>query len=322
VLDGCYARLAYATDYPWGVPTTALDKAVAGISEGGGYVEHGLAYTAPSGMNDPDFVAQWRRLSRSTFGPTAQRQTAEMLVYSDVRPLLPSIQAPTLVLYRRDDRFAGKPHAQYLAEHVTGAKLVEFPGRDNLLYVGDSDAHLDEIEEFLTGARPAPAGDRILATLLFTDIVGSTELAAQMGDRRWRDLLDSHDRAVRRQLERFRGREANTAGDAFVATFDGPGRAIQCAYAIRDAVRAHGIEVRAGLHTGEIELRGEDVAGMAVHIGARVSALAGAGEILVSSTVKDLVAGSGLQFDDRGEHELKGVPGAWHLYSVVRLTDR
>jgi class 3 adenylate cyclase len=238
------------------------------------------------------------------------------VVYGDVRQLLSAIQAPTLVLYRRGDRFAGKPHAEYLAEHISGAKLAELPGEDNLIFVGDTDADLDEIEEFLTGARHAPTTDRVLATVLFTDIVGSTERAAELGDRRWRDTLDAHDRAVRRQLERFRGREVNTAGDGFLATFDGPGRAIECARAILDAVRALGIEVRAGLHIGEIEVRGDDVAGIAVHIGARVAALAGASEVLVSGAVPPLVAGSGIEFEDRGEHELKGVPGAWRLYAV------
>jgi len=184
------------------------------------------------------------------------------------------------------------------------------------MYLGDTDAVVDEVEEFLTGSRHAPEADRVLATVLFTDIVGSTERATELGDRRWRDLLDSHDEAVRRQLERFRGREVNTIGDAFLATFDGPGRAILCACAIRDAVRALGIEVRAGLHTGEVELRGDDVAGVAVHIGARVAALAGPSEVLVSGAVPPLIVGSGIGFEDRGEHELKGVPGTWRLYAV------
>ncbi len=241
----------------------------------------------------------------------------EMVTFADVRPVLPSIQAPTLVLYRRGDRFAGKPYATYLAEHIRGANLVELPGDENFIIVGDSDADLDEIEEFLTGARHAVATDRVLATVVFTDIVGSTERAAELGDRRWRELLDAHDRAVRRQLERFRGREVNTVGDGFLATFDGSGRAIECACAIRDAVQALGIEVRAGLHTGEVEVRGNDIAGMAVHIGARVAASAGPNEVLVSGAVPPLVVGSGIEFNDRGEHELKGVPGTWRLYSVV-----
>lgn len=330
VLDGCYARLARAPDYPWGVPQEMLEQAVPGHEGGVGRAqdvevrtldvqEHGLIYVAPSAMKDPAFVAQWQRRGRSTsFGPAGVMKMAELLVFSDVRPLLTAVQAPTLVLYRRGDRYAGKPHAVYLAEHISGAKLVELPGEDNLIFVGNSDADLDEIDEFLTGTRHAPRADRVLATVLFTDIVGSTEHAADLGDRRWRDLLDAHDRTIRRQLERFRGREVDTAGDGFLAIFDGPGRAIECGCAMRDAVGALGLEVRVGLHTGEIEVRADDdVAGVAVHIGARVAQHAGAAEVLVSSTVKDLVAGSGIEFDDRGEHELKGVPGTWRLFSVV-----
>jgi class 3 adenylate cyclase len=318
VLDGCYARFARAPDYPWGVPQEVLEQTVAGLEGSVGSVEHGLIYVAPSAMKDPAFVAQWQRRGRSTsFGPAGVVKAAEMLVFSDVRPLLTAVQAPTLVLYRRGDRYAGKPHAVYLAEHISGAKLVELPGEDNLIFVGNSDADLDEIGEFLTGGRRAPRADRVLATVLFTDIVGSTEHAAELGDRGWRDLLDAHDRAIRRQLERFRGREVDTAGDGFLAIFDGPGRAIECGCAIRDAVSALGLEIRVSLHTGEIELRGDGVAGVAVHIGARVARQAGAAEVLVSSTVKDLVAGSGIEFDDRGEHELKGVPGTWRLFSVV-----
>ena len=210
-----------------------------------------------------------------------------------------------------------RPHALYLAEHIPGAKLVELPGEDNLIFIGNSDADVDEIEEFLTGARHAPDPERVLATVLFTDIAASTQRAAQLGDRAWRQLLDAHDRVVRRQLERFRGREVNTVGDGFLATFDGPGRAIECACAIRDAVRALGIEVRAGLHTGEVEVRGDDVAGMAVHIGARVAACGGPSEVLVSGAVPPLLVGSGIEFNDRGEHELKGVPGMWRIFSVV-----
>jgi class 3 adenylate cyclase len=316
VLDGCFARLAQAPDYPWGVPREMLERSVAGL-EGRVGAPDLLLYTAPSAMKDPAFVSQWRGGRRAAFGPGGAKNMAEMLVFSDVRPLLPAIQAPTLVLYRQGDRYAGKPHAVYLAEHIAGAKLVELPGEDNLIFVGNSNLDLDEIEEFLTGARHVLRADRVLATVLFTDIVGSTEHAAELGDRAWRDLLDAHDRTIRRQLDRFGGREVDTAGDGFLATFDGPGRAIECGCAMRDAVRALGLEIRVGLHTGEIELRGDDVAGMAVHIGARVAQHAGAAEVLVSSTVKDLVAGSDIQFADRGEYELKGVPGTWRLFSVV-----
>jgi class 3 adenylate cyclase len=194
--------------------------------------------------------------------------------------------------------------------------VVELPGADHMPWIGDQAAVLDEIEEFLTGVRPHPALDRVLATVLFTDIVGSTELVADLGDRRWRDVLEQHNAVVRRELDRFRGRELNTAGDGFLATFDGPARAVACAVSIRDAAKVLGLQIRFGLHTGELELAGSDIRGIAVHTGARVAAKAGPGEVLASSTVRDLVAGSGLEFEDRGSHELKGVPGEWHLYAV------
>jgi class 3 adenylate cyclase len=203
-----------------------------------------------------------------------------------------------------------------MAERIPGAKLVELPGRDHLPWGEDADQILDEIEEFLTGVRHGPEPDRVLATVLFTDIVGSTEKAAALGDRRWRDLLEGHHRVVRLELGRYRGREVDTAGDGFLATFDGPARAVRCASAVTEGVRALGLDVRAGLHTGEIELHGDKVSGLAVHIGARVAAAAGPGEVLVSSTVKDLVAGSGLRFQDRGSQALKGVPGEWHLFAL------
>jgi class 3 adenylate cyclase len=318
VLDGCFARLAQAPDYPWGIPTEVLDRALARREEGqGGRRAEGLRPIAPHAMRDREFAAQLERYLRSVDSPATGRALAELFVFTDVRPALAAVHAPTLVLYRRDDRYAGRDHATYLAEHILGARLAEVPGNDNMIFAGDSDADLDEIEEFLTGARHAPETDRVLATVLFTDIVGSTDRAAQLGDRAWRGLLDAHDGVVRRQLERFRGREVNTVGDGFVATFDGPGRAIECACAIRDAVRALGMEVRAGLHTGEVEVRGDDVAGMAVHIGARVAASAGPGEVLVSSAVPPLVVGSRIEFEDRGERELKGVPGTWRLFAVV-----
>ena len=206
---------------------------------------------------------------------------------------------------------------RWTAEQIAGARIVEVPGEDQHFFAGDPTPMLDAIEEFLTGRLPAHDADRVLATVLYTDIVGSTEHATRVGDRRWKELLTTHDALLRSEIERLRGRMVKSTGDGVLATFDGPGRAIRCACAVRDAVRSLGIEIRAGLHTGEIELRGDDVAGVAVHIGARVSALAGAGEVLVSRTVTDLVSGSGIEFEDRGQHTLKGVPGTWHLYSVV-----
>jgi class 3 adenylate cyclase len=232
-----------------------------------------------------------------------------------MRPALGSVQAPTLFVYRQGLRGVALDRDD--AQHVKGAKVVELPGEDFLFFVGDSGPMLDAIEEFLTGQLPAHHTDRVLATVLYTDIVGSTKFMAQVGDRRWKELLADHDAVVEAEIDRFRGRKVQSTGDGVLATFDGPGRAIRCACAINDAVRSLGIDVRAGLHCGEIELRGDDVAGMAVHIGARVSALAGAGEVFVSSTVKDLVAGSGIDFEDRGEYELKGVPGSWKIYAVA-----
>jgi class 3 adenylate cyclase len=317
VLVGTTARFRWAPDYPWGEPADNLPLREREAEEGWDQGVAALRLLAPSMLSDPGFVSWWYRLFRQSTGRGAARALVRTVFETDLRSLLPTIRVPTLVLRRSDDRFIGPAHARYLAEHIPQATLVELPGEDNLMYTGDSDAVIGEIEEFLTGVRHAAAGERVLATVLFTDIVGSTERAAELGDRRWRDLLDAHDQAVRRQLERFRGREVNTVGDAFVATFDGPGRAIQCACAIRDAVRTLGIEVRAGLHTGEIEVRGGDVAGMAVHIGARVAASAGPNEVLVSSAVPPLVAGSKIEFVDRGEHELKGVPGTWRLLAVV-----
>jgi class 3 adenylate cyclase len=236
----------------------------------------------------------------------------------DVRAVLPTIRVPTLVIHRSGDRDASVEEGRWIAAQIPGARFVELPGQDHLPWTEDQDVLLDEVEEFLTGARTAHEPDRVLATILFTDLVGSTERAAELGDRRWHELLAAHHTLVRRELERFRGREIDTAGDGFLATFDGPARAIRAACAIRDAVRAVGLELRAGVHTGECELLdGQKLAGIAVHTGARVAAQAGPGDVLVSSTVKDLVAGSGIAFEDRGERELKGISGSWRLYAVA-----
>jgi class 3 adenylate cyclase len=234
----------------------------------------------------------------------------------DIRDVLPTITVPVLVMHHEDSPIP-VTHGRLMADLIPGARYVELPGSDHLPGAGNPEAIAGEIEEFLTGARTAGPADRILTTVLFTDIVGSTRRAAELGDRDWRALLDAHDAVVRSQLSRFRGREVNTSGDGFLAMFDGPQRAIRCAMAIRDAVQALGIQVRAGLHTGECEVRGDDIGGIAVHIGARVGALAGPNDVLVSSTLRDLVIGSGLEFEDRGAHELKGVPGEWRLFEVA-----
>lgn len=256
------------------------------------------------------------RMERLAMGPGAVRPFVEMVFDIDIRPVLPAIQAPTLVMHRADDRFVPVEAGRYLAAHIDGARYVELTGEDHFWFLGDFDPVLDEIAEFVTGTRPAAEPDRVLVTLLFTDIVGSTELAGRLGDQRWRSLLDRHDATVRRQLERFRGKEIKTVGDGFLATFDGPARAIRCACAIRDAVRGLDLEVRAGLHTGEVELRGEDIGGIAVHVAQRVSGLARPGEVLVSRTVVDLVAGSPIRFSEGHDHELKGVTGTWQLFAV------
>jgi class 3 adenylate cyclase len=275
-----------------------------------------LSYLAPSVAHDERFRRWYGRYERLALGPRMVRAVVAADFETDLRGVLPAIRVPTLVLHRAGNRFIGVELGRQLAAGIPGARFVEVPGEDHLFHVGETEAMLGEIEEFLTGMRTAPETDRVLATLLFTDLVGSTERAAALGDRAWRALLDAHHALVRRELLRHRGREVELAGDGFLARFDGPARAIRCACAIRDGVRSLGLEVRAGLHTGEVELAGEGVRGIAVHIGARVSAEARAGEVLVSSTVKDLVAGSGLRFEDRGPRALRGVPGEWRLYTA------
>jgi class 3 adenylate cyclase len=262
--------------------------------------------------------ATWARHERLAASPGTVALVMPLLTEVDVRALLPTVRVPTLVLHHTDDSILVPAMGKYVADHIPGAKYVQLPGRNIYHYVEPGwRASFKEIAEFLTGQQADVADDRVLATVLFTDIVDSTRRAAEMGDREWHALLDAHDAVVRAQLNRFRGREVNTSGDGFLAMFDGPQRAIRCALAIRDAVQALGIEVRAGLHTGECEVRGDDIGGIGVHIGARVSALAGPNDVLVSSTLRDLVIGSGLEFEERGAHELKGVPGEWRLFAVA-----
>jgi class 3 adenylate cyclase len=314
VLYATFARLLEAPGYP-GVSEENL-SALVGISDKGWGEGIALGGWAPSRRDDAELRQWWAKLQRLAASPGMVRNIFALYPRVDIRDVLPAIQAPTLVLHRRGDRMVDVEMGRYLADHIPGAKLVELEGDDHLFFTGDADALLDEIEEFLTGVRPQPAIERVLATVLFTDVVSSTQRAIELGDEEWRKLLRSHDAQVRRQLERFQGREVNTTGDGFVATFDGPARAIRCAIAIRDAVRAIGLDLRAGLHTGEVEMSKGDIAGIAVHLAARVAAAAHAGEVLVSRTVVDLVAGSGLTFADRGEHTLKGVPGQWSLFAV------
>jgi class 3 adenylate cyclase len=281
---------------------------------GTGEIQHAVNPDMP--WNE-EIRATWAKEERLAASP---RTVALMLPLSqmDVRAILPTVRVPTLVVHHADDQIVLPAAGRYIAAHIPGAKYVELPGRNMFHFVEPGwRASFQEIAQFLTGSEAEVADDRVLATVLFTDIVDSTRRAAEMGDRDWHALLDAHDAVVRAQLVRFRGREVNTSGDGFLAMFDGPQRAIRCAMAIRDAVQSLGIEVRAGLHTGECELRGDDIGGIAVHIGARVSAMAGPNDVLVSSTLRDLVIGSGLEFEDRGAHQLKGVPGEWRLFAVA-----
>jgi len=311
-----YARQDPST--PWGVPDHILERRTAemrdrwGVDAGSGPPDR----LAPSIADDPEFVRFFRHYQRLCASPGVAAALAGTVFTDDVRPALPLVQAPTLVLHRAGNRALDTRHGEYIAERIAGARYLELPGDDHLWFSGDTDEVVDEIQEFLTGVRrPVPA-ERVLAAVLFTDIADSTHLAATLGDRRWRQILDEHHALIRRQLVRFRGVEVKTTGDGFLATFDGPARAIRCAVAIRDAVRSLGIEIRAGLHAGEIARHDQDVSGIAVHIGARVTDLAKAGEVVVSSTVRELVAGSDIGFSDRGEHDLRGVPGTWRLYAV------
>ena len=310
VLEGYADPLAERTEGAHLEETVAAYVAMWGTGE--------FAHLANPDMPwNEEIRATWARHERLAASPGTVALFTSLMAELNVRPLLPTIRVPTLVVHHTDDQIIPPVMGKYIADHISGAKYVELPGRNVYHFVEPWRDSFQEIAEFLTGEQADVADDRVLATVLFTDIVDSTRRAAEMGDRDWRAMLDAHDAIVRSQLARFRGREVNTSGDGFLAMFDGPQRAIRCAMAIRDAVQALGIEVRAGLHTGECEVRGDDIGGIAVHIGARVSALAGPNDVLVSSTLRDLVIGSGLEFEERGAHELKGVPGDWHLFAVV-----
>ncbi|MFQ5966331.1 MAG: alpha/beta fold hydrolase [Acidimicrobiia bacterium] len=317
VLIACYAKRIRSDDYPW-APT--WEERMKDVEETERIFREPsnaiVEYYAPSRADDAAFRAwaeRWLRLSAS---PKAAASLLLMNSYIDVTTVLPAIRVPALLLYRKEDEDVKIEEGRYIASKIPDAHLVELEGRDHYFWAGDSEPMLQEIEEFVTGYRTAAEPERILATALFTDIVSSTEMAAGLGDQKWRNVLERHNAMVRAELGRWRGAEVETAGDGFLATFDGPARAIRCAQAISTAVQPLGIEVRCGLHTGEMEIVGDDVAGLAVHIGARISAMAGPGEVLVSRTVKDLVAGAGFEFAPRGTHTLKGIPDQWEVFAV------
>ena len=318
ILYGAMARSTWAPDYPWATPEAALLESVAEFTAPFWGTGENIESFAPSMADDKTMRDWWGKMERVGASPGMFAKLYTMFMEIDVRDILPQIQAPTLVLHRRGDRVVNVNAGRYLAEHIPGARFVELPGIDHAVWAGNTESVVGEIQQHLTGARTAsPAElDRVLATVLFTDVVGSTERASELGDQRWRELLERHNALVREALARFRGREVKTIGDGFLATFDGPARGIRAAQAIASGVRELGLEVRSGLHTGECEILDKDVGGIAVHIGARIAAQAGPGEVLVSSTVRDLVSGSGIEFAERGAHALKGVPGEWHLFAA------
>jgi class 3 adenylate cyclase len=317
ILANTSPRYLKADDYPIGMSQARVDAVVEMVGSLWG-TEELITVTNPGRAEDAEFAHNRARRFRSAATPrNAAAQLRYIFENVDVRSVLPLIQAPTLVLHTSHNPLVRVDHGQYLADHIPGAKFVEIPGHGIAFDARGAALMLEEITEFLTGERPPVDIDRVLTTVLFTDIVASTEHLTSLGDRRWSTTLDAHERAVREQLRRFRGREINTTGDGFTACFDGPGRAIACATSITQAAHALGIEVRAGLHTGECEVRGDDLAGLTVHVAARIEPLAAPGEVLVSTTVKDLVAGSGIEFVDKGDHQLKGIPNTWRLFAVA-----
>ncbi|WP_041796260.1 adenylate/guanylate cyclase domain-containing protein [Modestobacter italicus] len=315
VLAATFVKRVWSPDYPW-APTPEEREQERVMLEREWSGDMGLADLAPGAVGDPALMRRIATFFRRRASPGAAVALNRMNTEIDTRSLLPALTAPTLVLCRRDDHGVSAEESRWIADQIPHARYVELPGDDHLPWLGDVDGLLDEVEVFLTGVRRGPDPDRRLATVLFTDIVGSTEKAAELGDRAWHELLEKHNAVVRRELDRFGGLEVDTAGDGFFATFDGPARAVRCACAVAEAVRALGLATRAGVHTGEVELVDGTVRGIAVHIGARIAAEAGPGEVLTSSTVKDLVAGSGLRFRERGAAQLKGVPGTWQNYLV------
>lgn len=315
VTYGIYVKRIWSPDYPWAPTPEERESWLNRVAKDwGGVVD--LDTLAPSLAHDPEFRRWWSTYLRVSASPAAAVALGRMNTQIDVTAILPTVSVPTLVLHRVGDRDIRIEEARYIADHIPGARLVEFPGDDHLPWTRDMDLALDEVERFLTGSIRRPVSDRVLATVLFTDIVDSTAMAASLGDERWREVLETHLMRARRELERFRGREIKTTGDGFLATFDGPARAIRCACAIRDSARGGGLEIRAGLHTGECEVLNGDIGGIAVHIASRVVAEADPGEVLVSRTVKDLVAGSGIELEGRGRHQLKGLDAEWQLFAA------
>ena len=315
ILLGTWARPGKGEDYPYGwteVERASFDELVR--TEWG--TASGIDHVAPSRAGDEGFRQWYAALMRAGASPTAVRLLAEMAMGTDVRPLLPRIAVPTLVMHRVGDRVNEVGHGRHLAEHIPGSRWVELPGEDFVMWSGDLDGLADEVEEFMTGRRGGAEPTRVVATVMFTDVVASTDRARTLGDRAWAELLRAHDQRVRAELRRYGGREIDTAGDGFLASFDSPTSAIRCAAAVLASLGEIGLAVRIGVHTGEVEVVGDKLRGIAVHTGARVAALAGPGEILASQTVRDLLAGSGVAFEDRGTHELKGVPGEWRLFAV------
>jgi len=314
LVDG-YPRISAAPGYVAGLPAGLPPEDAERIRAGWG---HGalLGLLAPEDADDTALRRSYSEYESLSCSPEMAVAMIQMLYAGDVRDVLPAVRVPTLIVNHAGSARIPAAISDYLAEHIPGARHVEVPGSSNLIWAGDQEAVLAEVEEFLTGIRPHPEPDRVLATVLFTDIVDSTRRAAELGDKRWRHLLEAHRELVRAELDRYRGREIDAAGDGFLATFDGPARAIRCAVAITNAVRGLALEIRAGLHTGEVELIGGGVGGIAVHIAARIASLAEPGQVLVSSTVKELVAGSGIEFEERGTHQLKGVPDEWRLLAV------
>lgn len=315
IMIGSYPRIVTSEDWPWGRSPQDHQALLDQVSnEWGGPV--GLSVRAPSMMNDERFRRWWAKYLRASASPATMQAFINMTAEIDIRPVLPSIQVPTLLIHATGDRSVPVECSRYMVDRIPDAKLIELPTEDHLPFIGCPEEILNEVEQFLTGSHTSAESQRVLATVMFTDIVDSTSINAQLGDVRWRDLLEAHNTVIRQELAVYRGQEMNTTGDGFYATFDGPARAIQCACAISAQMQTLNLPIRAGIHTGECVITGDTVEGIAVHIGARVAATAGANQVVVSQTVKDLVVGSGIDFDDHGVHVLKGVPDQWHLYSV------